>query len=385
MRAFRILTLTALTAATVATAAVSQAQPGPGPGRRPRPAPGAQPAPPPAPAPAAAPIPPAAQAPGDIAPNAPTLLGNGSEIRRGLGLQAFVDGQYTLPKNVGTGDRGFTINDAAIYLAKDFGSGFAAMIDLPFASESATDNTVTFGQEKAQAFVQWNHGVLSTKFGQFDTIYGVEQNDSKDRFFADTGIIKASQIPVTHTGALVGVGFEHFVVRGLVADVRNTSSQANNNLEFGLQGRFDFAPMYVAVGALYGQDHNIQTERTNLLIDVMGGFKIDRIRLDAYVNSRSTAGVDDASTAIGVLSTLDLTPELGLGARLEWAKDVTVATGTTPAFVGVDALALTVGPSWRVLPEVTLRGDINYANLKPSAGGDDTDTYGLGASLVAGF
>ncbi|RYZ67153.1 MAG: hypothetical protein EOP05_18115, partial [Proteobacteria bacterium] len=354
----------------------------------PRPAPGAQPAPPPAPAPAADPIPPVAQAPGDIAPNAPTLLGPASEIRRGLGLQAFIDGQYVLPKFTQTADRGFTVNDAAIYLAKDFGGGVAAMIDLPFASDNTTDNNVEFGTQKAQAFLQWNHGVLSTKFGQFDTIYGVEQNDSKDRFFADAGLVKTTQIPLTHTGALVGVGFEHFVIRGLIADVNNTSSQStaaanNGNLEFGLQGRFDFAPMYVAVGALFGEDHNIQEERTNLLVDVMGGFKIDRFRLDAYVNSLSTAGVEDASTTVGVLSTFELTPALGLGARLEWLKD------SQANFLGLggqyDALALTVGPSWKVLPEVTLRGDANFANVEASAGGDDESLLSLGASVVAGF
>jgi hypothetical protein len=63
MRAFRILTLSVLAAATVATGTVSQAQT-----RRARPNPNTPPAP--ATAPAAAPIPPVAQAPGDIAPNA---------------------------------------------------------------------------------------------------------------------------------------------------------------------------------------------------------------------------------------------------------------------------------------------------------------------------
>lgn len=375
MRAFRFLTVTAMVAATVATASVSQAQP-----RRPRPAPGAAPAAPPPPAPAAAPIPPVAQAPGDVAPNAPTLLSRESEIRRGLGFQAFLDGQLSIPSKVYTDDRGFTLNDAAIYLSKDFGSGFAAMIDLPFMTpDGAANNSVQFGEEKAQAFVQWNHGMFQTKFGQFDTIFGVEQNDSKDRFFADWGLAKQAIVPITHTGALIGLGFEHFMIRGLIADPRNTSTQTNQNLEFGLQGRVDFAPAYASVGVLYNEGKTA-TERTNLLIDVLGGVKLDAWRLDAYYNNRSTAGVADASNTLGVLTTFNINPEFGLGGRLEWSKDLVVANTALDS-----ALLLSVGPSWKVLPEITLRGDATLSSVERANNAGDTTIYGVNASLVAGF
>lgn len=374
MRAFRFLTMTALVAATVATASVSQAQP-----RRPRPAPGAAPAAPPPAAPAAAPIPPAAQAPGDIAPNAPTLLSRESEIRRGLGFQAFLDGQLSIPSKAYTSDRGFTLNDAAIYLSKDFGSGFAAMIDLPFMTpDGVANNSVQFGEEKAQAFVQWNAGMFTTKFGQFDTIFGVEQNDSKDRFFADWGLAKSAIVPVTHTGALFGLGFEHFMIRGLIADPKNTSTQTNTNMEFGLQGRFDWSPMYVSLGALYNQA-KVATERTNLLIDLMGGVKLEAWRLDAYYNNLSTAGVDDSSNTLGVLTTFNINPELGVGGRLEYSKDIVYAGTLLDS-----ALQLSVGPSWKILPELTLRGDASLLSVE-GVGGGDTTIFGANASIVAGF
>jgi Putative beta-barrel porin-2, OmpL-like. bbp2 len=255
------------------------------------------------------------------------------------------------------------------------------MIDLPFGTPAGTTtNGVAFGEEKAQAFLQWNTEVLQTKFGQFDTIFGVEQNDSKDRFFADAGLVKSNIIPLTHTGALVGAGFSNFMIRGLIADPRNTSTQTNTNLEFGVQGRFDMAPFYVAAGALYNQA-KVANERTNLLIDVMGGFRAETFRIDAFYDNNKVAGVDDASNSLGVLGTFDLSPGFGLGGRLEWASDINFGGNQA------DAFEITAGPSFKVLPEITLRGDVTFADVDfaDTTGLEDRSVFGLNVSAVALF
>lgn len=304
------------------------------------------------------------------------------EVRRGFHFEAFAEPQVTIVNKDWYPSRGFTLNDAALYLGKDFSHGLAAMVDLPFASTLAgTGTSVGFATSRAQAYVQWLRGPLQVKFGQYDTIYGYEKNDSRDRFFADAGTIKQWLVPVTHVGALVGYSVGDLTFRGQLTNPRDTATMANQNPEFGLQVRFDGEALSVA-GGLTLSDQKI-VSGTSLLVDLMASLKMDPFTGAVYFDSLKSAGFDRRANGFGVQGAYDLSPELGLGGRIEYASDfIDLTTGL--AVRQKNAFAVSVGPSYRWLPDLTLRGDVDVASIHPELG-ESITLFGLQGSVVASF
>ena len=278
--------------------------------------------------------------------------------------------------------RGFTLNDAALYLSKDFTHGVSAMIDLPFASGAfATSSNVNFADTRAQAYVQWMTGQFQAKFGQYDSIFGYERNDSRDRFFADAGLIKSLILPQTYVGALGGFSAGDFTGRVQLSNARESGTMSNTNPELGLQARFDGQPLFGAIGLTINDQKGV--DGSNMLIDFNVGVKMDRVMGALYFDDRKIAGVDKHWDGFGALGSFDLSPDLGLGARVEYVSDVTDSTSGT-AVPMKSIFSLSAGPSFRWLPDLTLRGDLDIASFSP-VNGDSTTVFGAQASVVASF
>lgn len=149
----------------------------------------------------------------------------------------------------GMPESGFGLEDGALYLnyQKD---ALSFMLDVPFRRMKNSDNGVTnspnaspngnmvWGNDKAQAYLKYTFSNFEVAFGQFDTVYGVEVNDSKDRFFSKEGLVYTYLLPVTHTGALVSYNFGGGYARLLTANPNNkgslgTSTTGDNNYEYG--------------------------------------------------------------------------------------------------------------------------------------------------------
>ncbi len=354
---------------------------------QPRPKRGAPPPPPPPPPrEAPAPLPPGNPPPADLsavgapASNEP-LLQKETELRRGFHFEGFAEPQVTIVNKDWFPTRGFTLNDGALYISKDFTRGLSAMIDLPFGSTVAASGTsVGFAGSRAQAYVNWVTGGLQVKFGQYDTIYGYERNDSRDRFFADAGIVKSSLVPLTSVGALVGYSFGGVTIRGQLANQHDTNTMANANPELGLQVRYD-GPFFVAGGLTFSDQKN--TSGSNMLVDLMAGLKAERFMGAVYFDDVKTAGIDKHSTGFGVQGAFDVTPDLGVGGRIEYASDFNdLSTGTAAAVK--NEFMVSAGPSFRWLPDLTLRGDVDVASISPVVG-DNVTVFGLQGSVVASF
>ncbi len=301
---------------------------------------------------------------------------------------AFVDAQLKIPNKdraAEVADRGFTINDGALYLAKDFMS-MSAHVDLPFEYAPA-GNGLQFAASKAQAFINYQHGSpLFVRFGQYDTFFGVEANDSRDRFFADVGLLKLAMLPQTHTGVQLGYNVEKLTFRGQIANPADQGALGDENIEFALQGRVDAGTAYGALGlSMFNQRAlpagSTTEDKNNFLVDVNGGLSMEKMRFDGELVFKKTAGQDKSGIGLGLFSTLRLGEQLDGGVRLEYGKDITMtAGGNTGAAESVFALSL--GPSYRWLPDATLRGDFSFATVKiPNA--DSLTIFGLTASLVA--
>jgi hypothetical protein len=310
------------------------------------------------------------------------LLAKETEVRRGFHFEAFIDAELGIINKDYYPTRGFTLNDAAIYLGKDFGRGLTAMVDLPFASVpqslvpgAATSTTsVAFGAARAQAYAQWVSGPWLAKFGQFDTIYGYEKNHSRDRFFANAGIVKAAIVPGTHLGAMGSYSMQQLTFRAMVADPHDVGTMANQNPEVGVQARFDGTPAYAAAGFSIGDQKN--GPGSNQLIDVNAGMHMEKISGGAYFDDRKTSGVDKHATGFGAQGVFESSPDLGIGARLEYATDLDATIK--------NEFILSAGPSYRWMPDVTVRGDADIASLSPNVG-DNVTIFGAQFSLVASF
>ncbi len=306
------------------------------------------------------------------------LLPHEAEVRPAFKFGGFIDGQLTLVNKDFIATRGFTLNDAALYLEKDFGRGLSAVVDLPFSTpDGATNNSFGFAANKAQAYAHYTNGALMGRFGQFDTIFGVEKNDSRDRFFSDVGVVKGFVEPLTHTGLMVGFVTPLVSVRGIIANPRDSGTMANQNPEAGIQGRFDMTNFFASAGFMYGDQKN---GTSNTLLDFMAGFASTQFNGNVYFADKKTSGVDKHTTGFGALGTMNLNPEFGLGVRIENVSDpITAVAGGTKSI-----LDIAVGPSFRLTPDFTVRGDVGI-NVVDQNIAEDYTVFGGRLSVLAQF
>jgi hypothetical protein len=331
---------------------------------------------------------------------------NAGGRRSALNWDAFIDAQLLITDRDVAPNKGFTLNDAAIYLAKDFSRG-TAVVDLPFYSTSNTSNAFNFASQKAQAYVHLNYGQLGFRLGQYDSFFGMEANDSVARFFADQGLLKSSGVvPLTHTGAQMVFSADRLTVRAQVANANSASAmQGGTDPEVGAQVRFDANNAFGAVGAQYGTYRTgpapaNQDNKTNLLVQLMGGMAIDKFNLGAELDMVKFAGqsgvgpaggADKTGFGIGVLGAFEVSDMTSLGGRLEYLKDVSFARsayfgGNVPTanVYYENAFLVSFGPSFKLENDLTLRGDVSVGQGKIASGPDAT-VLGATLSLVARF
>ena len=92
---------------------------------------------------------------------------------------------------------------------------------------ASNTSTILFGGDKAQIYAKYKfNDYVAVDMGQFDTLYGVELNDSKDRIFGKTGLVYDQILPVTHTGGMVEVAWNG-------ASFKTFSANSNNKGSYG--------------------------------------------------------------------------------------------------------------------------------------------------------
>lgn len=300
-----------------------------------------------------------------------------AEIRRGLKFEAFLEPQLTFTNKDTNTSRGFQLNDAALYVSKDFGNGLSAMIDLPFGQPDGT--AIAFGSGRQQAFFLLNRNNWLVHFGEFDTFFGIELNDSRDRFFADAGGLKTWFLPVTHQGVAVGYGIDKVLLRGIVANPPATNNMANNNPAFGFQARYEHSEeFYGSFGLLLHDNKAAATDKNDMTVDLMAGTRQGQFKLDGEIVHRKFAGFSKSSLGFGVIGVYAADENLGLGGRFEYAKDPVI-----PGAVQAEsAYSLSFGPNYRLMQDVTVRGDLTLGSVKiPNV--SDESVFGLTFSVVA--
>ena len=302
-----------------------------------------------------------------------------------LNWDAFLDVEARWPNRNDLDDRGFSVNDGALYVSKDISKG-SILLDLPFYSTlSNSDNNFSFATRRAQAVVAFTFGSVVTKLGQYDTFLGIEPNDSRDRFFANGGIIESYLLPQTHTGFQAAFQSDQFILRGQITDpsVAGNSSNTmdNTNPEFGVQAQANMGGGYGALGLTLNEGKNATGNSQNMIVDVKGGGVFDKFRLDAEFLLTKVQLVDKTGNTFGVYGSYLYDDALSFGGRVEFGKDVTIAIAPGPGTLD-SVTHFAAGPSYRLDQDLTVRGDFSFLDVKPPVG-DSTTIFGLTISMVA--
>ena len=330
------------------------------------------------------------------APIVPAPMSPAADIHHAFNFEAFVDANARITSrnylfdDVGRNDlnRGFSIKDGALILSGELSHQTRAVVELPFyTAMGATSNALTFAQGYAQAYAAYTlaSAPLTFKLGQYASFFGLESNSSRDRFFTQEGGAKTFITPWTHTGAQVSYatdGSAKFSFLGQIANASTATSGTSsvgalgdNNIELGLQARIDAGIGYGALGVSYDRAQtlpasgtfNVDSNDTNTLIELMGGMSLGSFSWGLQLDSKKTAGFKDSAFAATLLGTFQLNADLGVGARVEFMNNTAVlatATGVATVDEMKSGYGIAVGPSFKLDNNLTVRGDLNYTNMK---------------------
>lgn len=300
-------------------------------------------------------------------------------------LNGYVDAGWSIATSpnstgvAGAGTQSFQVRDGAAILKGEFKNTFG-LIEVPFGSSLSTyangavSPNLGFGAfaVKGQAYVgQKCDCGMFWRLGQFEKIFGVEGNDTKDILFTSQGIIYQNLIPRVHTGFLIGDKFaDMFEVKLYVAQTTGTLS-ADGTTVGGLNAsttNYDFGgavSAHAGDGSLqlgYRMHKNVALAATEGLFDVVAGYKFAPIMINVGVDLASFPATG-SSSAFGILGQVSdqFTDMLSGGVRFEYLSS---AGGTS----GVNDWQLTVGPQYKATEHMTVKLDYSLNNSTPGTG-----------------
>lgn len=302
-------------------------------------------------------------------------------------VSGFVDGQiiggslFQSPSNSPT----FVFNEGAVYATTTVGGG-TVFLDIPVSGGNANNN-FNIAQGKAQAYINFKYDVgLWWRLGQFDTIYGLEANDTKDiTFTRHSSLYSFRGAPtsrVTHTGLMVGYNFtEEVWFKALASNPLNqgirSTTTAVQNFEYGGVLGYNGPMFHLSGGILI---HKPSTE-TEMLLDFVLGTKIEQLTLDLEFLLAKSA-VLNSTSGFGIMGhfVYAINDEWSLGLRPELlSKLVNNVDGNT-------RFQITFGPQAKVTDHLTCKLDYTFRSDKASSAATaSTSSHGFGLAAVHTF
>ncbi|MGE4133040.1 MAG: outer membrane beta-barrel protein [Bdellovibrionales bacterium] len=234
---------------------------------------------------------------------------------------------------------GYLLEDGALYFHFNHDK-VEALVDLPFHRNSTTgtnDANFAFAMTKAQAWVGYS---FTEEFkivaGQFDTLYGFELNDSKDRLFGNAGLVYAQTLPIVHSGVYLQYSHSGLTAKLLSAnpaDRDTLGTTANDSyMETGATVGYSQDWIRGQLGYLTRDQKSLSGgEAKRTLTDILLGFTFDAFDLDLQYsivknpqkNTLTTSATDDEDSGKGLMAILayKLSDDWKLGVRYESLTD----------------------------------------------------------------
>lgn len=377
-----------------------------------------KPASPPAPT-AAAPTP----APGEREPSSypvvnPTTapaqsLAPAPAAAAGLKFSAYVDARLSTRKvndkdGINTpaidpnAESGYGLEDGAVYVSYEK-DNLSFLIDMPFRRFKSADDAgmagganvsntskIAVGVDKAQLWGKYKfNDTVAATLGQFDTIFGLELNDSKDRVFNKTGLVYDVTLPVTHTGLMLEASSNGFTGKLFSANSNNKGSLGDdgagkNVYEYGVTAGYVNETYRGQIGYLTRPTVKLDgSNGARTLTDILLGATFGAFTIDAEYNivsdpAKNTLTADPADTekngtGLEVLATYKLNDAWLLGARFESLQN-------DPGNGFKESGSSGVAVHYRVAPELETRAE--YSTMTYKTAGDlkwDQSYFNVGA------
>ena len=298
----------------------------------------------------------------------------------------------------GRAESGFGVEDGAFYLNYEK-EKVSFVADIPFrrfkdkdlnstatVGEQSQLSTIAFGVDKAQLFVKYKvKEGLNFSIGQFDTIFGVELNDSKDRFFGKTGLVYDLTLPVTHTGIMFDYTSNGIYTKLFAANALNrgsyTSSSTDDSDEFGLAIGFSgemFRGQAGYMGRAVQKADASANRETRSLTDLTFGLTSGLFAVDFEyaivkdpgkntLTSANNADLENSGTGAFVLVSYKANDDLSFGLRYDKVENDPAYNNTNTAATVVKSGTDTgLSVHYKLSSDLELRSDYityNYQNL----------------------
>jgi hypothetical protein len=243
---------------------------------------------------------------------------------------------------------GFLLEDGAIYFSAKKGN-LEAMVDLPVSREITTPAVATMGigKTKTQVYGRYSFSSsLNVTFGQFDTLFGVELNDSKDRLFGNTGLAYGQTLPIVHSGAYLTYSGNGITARLLAANAADRQTfgtdAADSSTEYGATLGYSNSMFRGQLGYLTRAMTDLNGDAgQRSLIDILAGTTVGDFDLDLQYSivtdprknklTDSTTDREDPGSAILALLTYRLNEKLKFSGRFEKIDKDPLGTGYAEA------------------------------------------------------
>ncbi len=250
----------------------------------------------------------------------------------------------------------------------------------PTIPNQSQNSNFSIGVDKSQAYIKYK---ITPDFlidlGQFDTIFGVELNDSKDRVFGKTGIVYDYTLPVTHTGAMLEYSKNGYYAKGFAANPINkgsygTSSTGDDRTEHGAAlgysndlFRTQFGYMSRLISKADGSGYSGRS-----LLDITAGVTLGAFTLDFEfskiddpnkntLTSTNSADMEKAGQGYLALMTYKISDPVLFGLRYEQVKDDPLnSTSTTFDTVTASGASL----HYKVRSDLELRTEYDNYQIK---------------------
>lgn len=200
-------------------------------------------------------------------------------------FSGFVDFQYRWIEDYSSYKTGFQIYDAAFYYQKNLNTQTLFFIDAPVSSKEpdvsgstvVSSNELELWQGKAQMYLSHQYQNSTFYFGQFDSVFGVEANDTLHNPLPIEGIMN-QQLPSVHRGVMLTQEFkEQDIKLDIIAGNQESSGYDNKRpLEWGLNAFKKWEHIHASLGYLYSRDSGQNNEMANFI----ASFFLNKIKVD---------------------------------------------------------------------------------------------------------
>jgi hypothetical protein len=301
------------------------------------------------------------------------LMSGAAFAADGIKLGGFAEAGFAWTKTGSAdADKGFYVNEGALYFGKTVGMG-EVYVDLAFKQSGGApfSTEMALAQADSQAYITWKYeNGFQWKLGQFDNFQGYESNDSVANFFS-IPTAAALAAPTVFNGALIGYKASDALTVSFLYSNPGNKQGINSVAKADMGALVEMASDAYKINASYimsgsgaahdgdyGMNLNVVASSKMGMLDTAVEFDMTK---DGAAGAKSNMG-------FGGHFGYEMSETLALGAAVEWAKN-----GTTDASI----LGLRVGPKWAMNKDFNLRVGFGYS--KESDATDAKMSFGVNA------